>query len=511
MSGPPSKAVIEAAKTQKGTFRIRLLSMTVDMKNQRVREELQGAYMYGILNIPGVDGVIKTEVSKPIDSNGNCVYTQNMDNEYFFAYNGSKEGANRDPSLHLELWRSVMIILDACLGVEDISLMPALLSPDVQISRKFFVAAKKSGARHGAREDGRDLMGSVMLSVKFVPKAVSSSSSSSAYAKELAAPTATMETPKKSELLSVNASPMAETKFEDPDSLGGILVATPMGGGGADSSELSALKRELGDSYDALDTTSSSTNGSGVRRRKLPPHASHADIITPSSSSLSTPAKAATVAISEESSKTTPSESSKSNNNSSGSGGISGGGAVSWALRGLWSASEAVYEIGASTASVAAEGGVAAAEKLHLVGPSSDSNDGSKGKGMKLSGATAPGKEQEKQRKREAALARSRLSQNSVGTVKVTLNSVYRTDVNDALQGSYYVLAGMEDDDKDADGDGLHWTRTQSVYHSASPHFNKDFTFPARHYCSVLNLALYDAITHRKIGQARQSVLRIQA
>ena len=79
---PPSDAVIDTVKAQKGKFCIRLLSMGVDVKNQRLREELRGAYLYGILNIPGVDGVIKTDASQPMDSNGNCAYTQNMDNEY---------------------------------------------------------------------------------------------------------------------------------------------------------------------------------------------------------------------------------------------------------------------------------------------------------------------------------------------------------------------------------------------------------------------------------------------
>ena len=98
--------------------------------------------MYGILNIPGVDGVIKTDASQPMDSNGNCAYTQNMDNEYFFSYDGSKIAGKKEPLLHIEMWRSLMIILDVCLGIEDISLMPALLSPNIKISRKFLLQQK---------------------------------------------------------------------------------------------------------------------------------------------------------------------------------------------------------------------------------------------------------------------------------------------------------------------------------------------------------------------------------
>ena len=45
--------------------------------------------------------------------------------------------------------------------------------------------------------------------------------------------------------------------------------------------------------------------------------------------------------------------------------------------------------------------------------------------------------------------------------MSVVVNSVYRTDVNDALHGSHYVLVGMEDDDKDDDGDGVHWMKTR--------------------------------------------------
>ena len=140
---PPSDTVIEAVKAQKGMFCIRLLSINLDMKNKQTKEEMKGAYLYGILNIPAVDGVIKTDVSKPVDGDGNCSYSQNKDNAYYFAYNGGGKGDGKDPSLHLELWKALMVILDSCLGLEDISLVPVLLSPNVDITRKFFIGTKR--------------------------------------------------------------------------------------------------------------------------------------------------------------------------------------------------------------------------------------------------------------------------------------------------------------------------------------------------------------------------------
>ena len=86
---------------------------------------------------------------------------------------------------------------------------------------------------------------------------------------------------------------------------------------------------------------------------------------------------------------------------------------------------------------------------------------------------------------------------------------MYRTDVTDASQGSYYVVAGMADDDKDERNEGVHWQRSKSVFHSATPQFNQVFSFPARRYDSELVLFLYDAISHRKVGEARESVYKI--
>ena len=71
------------------------------------------------------------------------------------------------------------------------------------------------------------------------------------------------------------------------------------------------------------------------------------------------------------------------------------------------------------------------------------------------------------------------------------------------------MVAGMADDDKDERNEGVHWQRSKSVFHSATPQFNQVFSFPARRYDSELVLSLYDAISHRKVGEARESVYKI--
>ena len=134
---PPTDVMVKAAIDQRGSFKVQLLGISVDL-SKPMNLEMKGSHLYVNLNIPGIDGVIRTDVAGPLNEEGYCSYLQNAHNEYSFRYAGAAADG-KEPILHAELWKSVMVILDSCVGVEDISLLPVLMAPSTQVVRKFLV------------------------------------------------------------------------------------------------------------------------------------------------------------------------------------------------------------------------------------------------------------------------------------------------------------------------------------------------------------------------------------
>ena len=128
--------------------------------------EMKDSHLYVNLNIRGIDGVIRTDAVGPLDKEGDCMYQQNDCDVYSFLYTGVAAD-EKEPILHVELWKSLMVILDSCVGVEDITLLPVLMAPGVQVTRKFLVHSR---ARTPVSNPRQGVVGAVSLTISFVPK-----------------------------------------------------------------------------------------------------------------------------------------------------------------------------------------------------------------------------------------------------------------------------------------------------------------------------------------------------
>ena len=117
---PPTNVMIKAALEQRGSFKVQILGISVDL-SKPLNLEMKDSHLYVNLNIRGIDGVIRTDAVGPLDKEGDCMYQQNDCDVYSFLYTGVAAD-EKEPILHVELWKSLMVILDSCVGVEDITL-----------------------------------------------------------------------------------------------------------------------------------------------------------------------------------------------------------------------------------------------------------------------------------------------------------------------------------------------------------------------------------------------------
>lgn len=543
---PPTNVLIKGAVEQRGFFKVRLLGISVDL-GKPMNLELKGSHLYVSLNIRGIDGVIRTDGAGPLDEEGNSSYSQNDHNEYSLRYTGVAVQDN-EPILHAELWKSVMVILDSCVGVEDISLLPMLMAPNTRVVRKFLVHARARSPASNS-DSAQAAVAALTLSLSFVPSGgakvgtggavgelsepISGALAESRDREVVEAPAslrgsrAAFRTPSATEKGKVrNRTSSADLSIEEHDDKSGHGRGSVRGSPASsalrqlphndaqgspkatqkapgDSEEVNALKKSLSASYDALEMGAGAV---GIRRRRLP--GSQAVGAPSSPVSVSGGEKERSHEVSRRDvererdggvfsstnsvSHSTATDVTKRENDASGLPGAPGG-AVSWALRSLWSASESVIRLGT--------GGKDGLGREPLQSSIKTGEAGS-------NGSSSASHEKDREDRTRAVEASTLVSQ-AIGIVHLTLNSVYRTDITDASQGSYYVVAGMADDDKDGHNEGVHWQRSRSVFHSATPQFDQVFSFPARRYDSELVLSLYDAISHRKVGEASESVYKI--
>lgn len=84
-----------------------------------------------------------------------------------------------------------------------------------------------------------------------------------------------------------------------------------------------------------------------------------------------------------------------------------------------------------------------------------------------------------------------------IGRIYINLKSVTKSNVTDAADGDHYVLVTLSDTSQEE--------RTQRIINSATPEFNRAWTFIVPHFRAVMRIYLVDAVTERKVGVATTS------
>jgi hypothetical protein len=483
---------MEMMNAERGQFCVRVQKIVLDNRLPGLKKaDMIGASVYTLLHISGQSGVIRTDSISADKQSGHYIYNGRGNNQFFFDYRATTK--SEDPILHLEVWKSMMMIFDSKVGVEDIPLTSLLKTPNVEYNRSYEIISMQppvarqsqegvegSASNIASQEAKRVVMGQIEFSMCYVPRGgtlahhQSIKKTHSLDASSLDVKDGNGKGPTKPINMGVKDISKAASDSNDPRLNASMMTANTK----------SPLDHQ--DSDEGKDDSPSATQpNNSLRRRKLAPNATVGTHQGSDKDSI----------ISSRS--TSPSNVPGNMKGNSNDKPIAGGGGESvfdWAWSASIAAVDGIFSSTATDTSKVSGGTVSQnGERPNLSGfgvPNTSNIESNELLNRQL---------QEKQ----ALLRKEHLNKTDyVGTIKIDLISLYRTDVNDAASGDHYVNISMSDDSAFEE-------RTQSIYNSATPTFNRSFEFRARHYSSDLIMSLHDANTHRKMGQAKMSVYKL--